>query len=216
VGQYFALEIFMQRILVISGLFIVSLFPMPIRAQDHSSASATAPDGSSQVSADYPRNRAGILIGDQQWIEVTNQTPSKTKVAHGLAAGLSYGMVPAKIVAEYQGEHAALRTAEQQPVICICHFNSLPGSPVLVKLHAKKDSRELDGGRMTVYPIVGGSKSADANKTDLIVADISQPEQHVWLVRPHAPLEPGEYALMLGTQNMSIFPFTVDAASAAK
>jgi hypothetical protein len=204
----------MQRFLVVAGLLIASAFPLPIHAQNQPSTNTSTPQtDSNQILVDYPRNRAGVLIGEKQWTEVGNQMPFKTKVGHGIAAGLSYGLVPAKVVAEYQGEHSSTRTAESQPIICICHFSSLPGSPVLVKLHAKKDARELDGGRMTVYPIVGGSKMADANKTDLIAADVSQPEPQVWLVRPQTPLEPGEYALMLGTQNMSIFPFTVEAAS---
>jgi hypothetical protein len=83
-------------------------------------------------------------------------------------------------------------------------------------LHPKKDARELDGGRMTVYPIVGGSKMADANKTDLIATDVSQPEPQVWLIRPQARLDPGEYALMLGTQNVNIFSFTVETAPAPR
>ncbi len=86
---------------------------------------------------------------------------------------------------------------------------SLPGAPVLVRLSAKKGTREFDGGRMIVYPIVGGSKMADAKSSDLIPADVSHPDSGVWLIRPQSPLEPGEYALMLGTQNLSIYPFTV-------
>jgi hypothetical protein len=205
----------MQRVFVITGLLIVSAVSLPIPAQNASSASAAiAQNDSNQISVDYPKDRAGVLIGEKQWAEVANETPSKTKAAHGIAAGLSYGLVRAKIVAEYQGEHSSILAAESQPVICVCHFSSMPGTPVLVKLHPKKGGRELDGGRMIVYPLVGGSKSADANKTDLVAADVSQPEPHVWLVRPQTPLDPGEYALMLGTQNLSIFPFTVMAASA--
>jgi hypothetical protein len=64
---------------------------------------------------------------------------------------------------------------------------------------------------MTVYPIVGGSKMADASKSDLVPVDVTKPDAQVWLIRPQVPLEPGEYALMLGTQNLSIFPFTVEA-----
>ena len=86
----------------------------------------------------------------------------------------------------------------------------LPGEPVIVRLHSKKDSREFDGGKMIVYPVVGGSKMADANKSDLIPVDVSHPEENVWLVRPQTELSPGEYALMLGTQNLSIFPFTLE------
>jgi hypothetical protein len=159
--------------------------------------------------ADYPIDQAGIFIKDTQWSTVANQSPVKTKAAHGIAASLSYGLVPAKVVAVYAGEHAPTRAAGGQPVLCICHLISLPGDPVLVRLHARKDTRELDGGKMIVYPVVGGAKTADANKSDLILVDISHPEQNVWLVRPQASLSPGEYALMLGTQNVSIFPFTV-------
>jgi hypothetical protein len=88
---------------------------------------------------------------------------------------------------------------------------SLPGAPVLVRLHPKKGARELDGGRMYVYPVVGNSKMADASKSDIVPSDVSQPAPQVWLVRPQSPLDPGEYAMMLGTQNISIFPFTVVA-----
>jgi hypothetical protein len=205
----------MRRFLIVSCVLIVSVVALPTGAQNQPSSNAAIAHGdSNQIYADYPRNRAGVLIGDKQWTEVVSQTPSKTKVAHGIAAGLSYGVVPAKIVAEYPGEHSSPVIAETQPIICICHFSSLPGSPVLVKLHAKKDARELDGGRMTVYPIIGGSKTADANKTDLVAAAVSQPEPQVWLVRPQTPLDPGEYALMLGTQNILVFPFTVQAPAA--
>ena len=149
-----------------------------------------------------------------QWIAVANQTPIKTKVGRGIAASLSYGAVPAEIIAEYTGEHATTKSDAALPVLCLCHFMSIPGDPVLVRLHPKKGSRELDGGgRMTVYPIVGNSKIADANKSDLIPVDVSRPDPQVWLVRPQSPLQPGEYALMLGTQNLSIFPFTVVAAN---
>jgi hypothetical protein len=163
----------------------------------------------SELTADYPLNQAGILIQSAQWIVVTNQFPTKTKVGRGWAASVSYGMVPAKILSEYDGEHAPTQIETAQPVLCVCHFMSLPGNPAIVRLHPKKGIRELDGGRMIVYPIVGGSKVADANRSDLIPADVSHPDGNVWLIRPQVPLPPGEYALMLGTQNVSIYPFTV-------
>jgi hypothetical protein len=169
------------------------------------------PGSAAGFAAEYPTDRAGVLIHGTQWSVLANQFPTKTKAAHGIAASLSYGIVPVKIKAEYAGEHAPTQVASAQPVLCICHVLSLPGDPVLVRLHPKKGSRELDGGRMTVYPIVGGSKMADANKSDLIPVDVSKPEAQVWLVRPQVSLEPGEYALMLGTQNLSLFPFTVVA-----
>jgi hypothetical protein len=193
----------MQRFILMSCLIASSAF-LAAHAQN-----PPTPDSSHTLSADYPANRVGILIQGDQWTTVANQNPAKTKAAHSLAASLSYGIVPAKVVAEYDGEHASAQVATAQPVLCICHFASIPGNPVLVRLHPKKGVRELDGGKMIVYPITGGAKMADANKTDLIPADVSQPDPQVWLVRPQVPLEPGEYALMLGTQNISIFPFTV-------
>jgi hypothetical protein len=169
----------------------------------------TAPGSDAGLTADYPMDQTGVLIQADQWTAVANQYPTKTRAAHSIAASLSYGIVPVKIVAEYEGEHASTQTETAQPVICLCHFMSLPGAPVLVRLHPKKGARELDGGRMYVYPVVGNSKMADANKTDIVPADVSHPDLQVWLIRPQSPLDPGEYALMLGTQNMSIFPFTV-------
>ena len=58
-----------------------------------------------------------------------------------------------------------------------------------------------------------GAKLAEAEKNDLIPTIVSQPEGTVWLVQPQQALPDGEYALMAGTQNMSIFPFTVAAAT---
>ena len=159
-------------------------------------------------------DRAGVFVQDGEWTTVANQNPSKTRVGRGIAASLTYGAVPTKIIAEYQGEHAATQIDTAQPVFCICHFSSIPGDPVLVRLRPKKGLRELDGGRMTVYPVVGNSKLADANKSDLIPVDVTRPDSQVWLIRPKFALEPGEYALMMGTQNVSIFPFTVVAAAA--
>lgn len=196
----------MQRTLRASLFLLVLSALFAVHAQIQTSP---VPAGDRSLSADYPKNRVGIFIQTAEWTAIANQYPAKTKAAHSLAAGLSYGLVPAKVVAEYDGEHASTVVESIQPTICICHFISLPGAPVLVRLHLKKGARELDGGRMIVYPVVGGSKIADANKSDLVPADVSQPEPQVWLVRPQSPLEPGEYALMLGTQNISIFPFTV-------
>lgn len=213
----------MGREALVSGLLLAALAGLyaqnsPAGASD---ANPSAPVGVSSGDpstaggtpalndVDYPVNQAGILIQNSPWTELANQNPTKTKLARGWAASLSYGVVPAKIVAEFDGEHAATQVQIAQPIVCICHFISLPGAPVLVRLHAKKGARELDGGRMIVYPIVGGSGVADAKSTDLIAAEVSHPDSRVWLIRPNSPLDPGEYALMLGTQNMSIYPFTI-------
>jgi len=196
----------MHRAIWVSCFVVASSVFLAVHAQNQTSP---APLGDKGPTADYPKNRAGIFIQGSEWTPVVNQNATKTKTAHSLAAGLSYGIVPAKVVAEYDGDHASTQVDAAQPTLCVCHLISIPGAPVLVRLHPKKGARELDGGRMIVYPVIGGSKMADANKTDLVPADVSQPEPQYWLIRPQSPLEPGEYALMLGTQNISIFPFTV-------
>ena len=175
------------------------------------SAQTTAPAlvPNSSFTADYPIGRAGILVQTSSWEEIKNEMPAKTKARHGIAASLSYGAVPAKIVAEYEGEHAPTQLPDGQLTICICNLLSLPGEPVIVRLHPKKGTRELDGGKMIVYPVVGGSKTADANKSDLMAVHVAHPDPHVWLIRSQASLPAGEYALMLGTQNLNIYPFAV-------
>jgi hypothetical protein len=198
-----------RAILLPAFLLIASSALSAIHAQNQPASA----QGES-LTADYPMDQAGVLIQSDQWTAVANQNPAKTRIGRGIAASLSYGLVPTKIVAEYVGEHALTQVETAQPIICICHFMSLPGDPVLVRLHPKKGLRELDGGRMIVYPVVGGSKMADANKSDLVPVDVSHPDPQVWLVRSQFPLEPGEYALMLGTQNVSIFSFTIVLPSA--
>jgi hypothetical protein len=117
-------------------------------------------------------------------------------------------LAPAATVTDYEGLHARVQIEPGRPVICICHLISLPGNPALVRLHPKKNVRELDGGKLHI-----GAKFAEAEKSDLIPINVSQPEDTVWLVQPQQPLPAGEYALMAGTQNMNVFPFTVAAAS---
>ncbi len=172
-------------------------------------APATPPATPSPFPAKYPTDRAGVFIQNPEWDKIPSAMPSRTKARHSIAASLSYGAVPANIVAEYEGLHAQVQVNLAQPIFCLCHLVSLPGDPVIVKLHPKKNTRELDGGKMIVYPLVGGSKSANANSSDLVPVDVLHPDPQVWLVRPKSELQAGEYALMLGTQNVSIFPFTV-------
>ena len=201
----------MPRIVLAGGFLLAVMFSTAAFTQDQSPQSAPA---NSSFASDYPMDRPGIFIQGSSWREIAGEMPVKTRTAHGIAASLSYGVVPAKVVAEYSGEHAATQVDTAQPAICICHMLSLPGQPVIVRLNPKKGSRELDGGKMIVYPVVGGSKMAEANKSDLIPVDQSHPEEHVWLIRPQSPLPPGEYALMLGTQNINIFSFTVSVPAA--
>lgn len=103
---------------------------------------------STTVTADYPSDRAGVLIRGSDWISIESEGPSKSHVKHSFAPAFTYGLAPAVIVSDYKGPHAQVRVQSDRPVICLCHFNGLPGDPILVKLHVKKGMRELDGGRL--------------------------------------------------------------------
>jgi hypothetical protein len=45
---------------------------------------------------------------------------------------------------------------------------SLPGDPVLVRLHSKEGARELDGDKMFVYPVAGNSNDAGNTEPERI------------------------------------------------
>jgi hypothetical protein len=168
-----------------------------------------APAASPSPTTDYPKDRAGVLIESSDWVPIDATMPSKTRAKGGLAQSLSYGAVRGTMVADYNGEHAAVQVKAGRVLICICRLISLPGDPIIVKLHPQKGMRELDGGKL---PILGG-KMAEAGKSDLIPVEVSHPDSTVWLVRSQDVLPGGEYALMLGAQNMAVFPFTISAAS---
>ena len=189
-------------------LGMVLLFSRAISSQGKTDANSSTP---ANRPPEYPENEVGMLIQAWQWISISPEVPSKTHARHGLAAALSYGAVSANVISEYAGAHAAVQISPRKLVICVCGLISLPGSPALVRLHGKKETRELDGGRL--QPFRG--KVSEAQKNDLVPIDVSHPERMVWLVQSTAPLSPGEYALMLGTQNVSLFPFTVTDKPAA-
>jgi hypothetical protein len=150
-----------------------------------------------------------VLIESSDWAPIDAAMPSKTRAKGGLAQSLSYGAVRGTIVADYNSEHAAVQIKPGRVVICVCRLMSIPGDPILVKLHPQKGMRELDGGKLPIF----GAKMAEAGKSDLIPADVFHPGNTTWLVRSQDALPEGEYALMLGAQNMAVFPFTISAAS---
>jgi hypothetical protein len=154
-------------------------------------------------------NRAGVLIQGSDWAAIDAASPAKLRAKGGIAQSLSYGAVRGTAVADYAGEHAAVQIKPGRVIICVCRLISIPGDPVIVRLHRQKGMRELDGGKLAIL----GAKMADASKNDLIPVDVTHPENNFWLVQSQQALPEGEYALMLGTQNFAVFPFTVSAAS---
>jgi len=188
-------------------LFIIVVFLGSESVLFSQTTSSKPGPGSSSLSSfttECPEDSTGVLIENSGWIEVPDETPSDTKVKHGILHAFTYGAMPARAVSIYDGVHAQVQIRPSQPILCICRTPSLHSAPVLVKLHPKKDSRELDGGRLSI-----GAKILEATVNDLVTVDVSRPESNIWLLRPRELLLPGEYAVMLGTQDLSIFPFTV-------
>jgi hypothetical protein len=187
----------------IAALVLFSLLPCSqlAPAQDKPSTASPAP---SNFPAEHPMDDASVLV-DSGWVALSQELPSKTRTKRGLVSSLTYGVFPGAIIAEYPGEHAELQIENRRPVFSICNVPSIPGTPALVRLHPKKDSRELDAGRLPAL----GAKIAEAKRSDLVRAEVVQPENACWLMRPREDLPAGEYALMLGTQNLSIFAFTI-------
>jgi hypothetical protein len=188
---------------VVSVLFLLA-GPRALAQSTGPAASAPPPQVASR---DYPESPGVYVEGAGGWVELSSAIPSRARVKRAIVGAFTYGAVPTDFVAEYDGERAPAQIAPGRPVIYIYGSISLPGAPVLVRLHVnqKKGLRELDSGRM---PIVG-TKTAQAKQTDQVGVDVSQPEGALWSIRPKESLVPGEYALMLGRQNVSIFPFGV-------
>src|SRR5262249_11803541 len=123
----------------------------------------------STTSAVYPDDEAGVLIQGSEWSALEAEAPVEIKIKRALATALSDGLIPANVVAEYTGAHAETQISAKQPFICICHAPTLQTIPVLVRLHMKKDSRELNGGRVPAP----GARIAQAKETDIVPTEIS-------------------------------------------
>jgi len=187
-----------------SAVVLFSLLPSAQLAPAQDEPSTDSPPPSS-FPPEYPNEGVGVLVENSGWADLSPEFPSKVRTKRGLAGMLTYGTVPAGVIAEYTGRHAELQIETRRPVLSICSVPAISGGPVLVRLHPKKDLRELDGGRLPVL----GAKVAEAKQSDLVPTEVVQPENACWLIRPREDLPAGEYALMLGTQNLSIFAFTI-------
>jgi hypothetical protein len=170
-------------------------------AQDKPGTASPTP---SNFPAEYPNDGASVLV-DSGWVALSQEVPSKIRPKRGLVSSLTYGVVPGAIIAEYPGQHAELQIETRSLVFSICNVPAISSAPVLVRLHSKKDSRELDAGKLPAL----GAKIAEAKQSDQVPTEAVQPENACWLMRPREDLPAGEYALMLATENLGIFAFTI-------
>jgi hypothetical protein len=141
------------------------------------------------------------------WQPLAQASPAKLKTKHGFASSLTYGAVAAPMVAIYPGTHAKVQVHGARPVICVYHM-MMPEAPILVRLVDKKDSRELDSGHIRAS-LTGSTHQAVADQGIMVPTATTQQEDHVILLQPQGDLVAGEYAVMMGAQNMAILDFGV-------
>lgn len=187
--------------LILGGISVLSVFA---GAQNKQAPNSSAPPAGA---VDYHKDE-GVFIKIQGWTEIEQICPSRTHLKRAIAPSVTYGAIPAATVTEYDGPHADVQLSPGRPILCILHESRIP-TTVLVRLHGKKTFRELNGGSLRLP----GSKIHEAASKDLVEVDVSQPEDNVWLINPREVLPTGEYALMLGRQNVCVFPFTVSNAA---
>lgn len=156
----------------------------------------------------FPSGDPGLYVQDGGgWQAIAQTSPIKLKAKHAFASSLTYGAVAAPVVAVYPGVHAQVQVHGARPVICVYHVIT-SGTPLLVRLVEKKNSRELDSGHVRAS-LTGSGHQAVADAGIVVPITTSQPEDHVVLLQPQNDLVPGEYAVMFGANNMAIFDFGV-------
>lgn len=167
--------------------------------------SAQQADGGANA-VTFPNGNPGLYVKDGgDWQAIAQASPSKLKTKHAFASSLTYGAVAAPVVAVYPGAHAQVQVHGARPMICVYRVIT-PGTPLLVRLVEKKDSRELDSGHVRAS-LTGSGHQAVAEAGIVVPTTTSQPEDHVILLQPEGDLVPGEYAVMFGANNMAIFDF---------
>jgi hypothetical protein len=183
-----------------------------------SASPSSAQDKPQETSQDFPiacpQDQTGVLINDGQWQDLELETPQENRVKHGVIAAMTDGAVPAETISEYAGLHSATEVHLPRPVVCVRLSTALRQNPLLVRLHPdpKHDLRSLDTGRMP--PV--GAKILEVKNSDVITTVLARPDRQTWLLRPTQELPAGEYAIVVGRQNLTIFTFSVGKIPAAK
>ncbi len=202
---------------IISVAFIAT----PMHGQQASVAAVQPAQGvattQSTEESTAPTGQPGVYIQDSTgWHLLAQNANFKGKVKHGFVSGLTYGAVSAPMVIDYAGAHATVQINATQPHICAYRI-LFASAPLLVRLQPKKQKRELDSGSLRAVPLVGASKEAKASASSIVPTTTLPSTACETLLQPQAALDPGEYAVMFGAQNLAIMDFGVaDSVAAVK
>jgi hypothetical protein len=160
-----------------------------------------------------PSGKPGIYVhGATGWHLLSQASPSKMKAKHAYLSSLTYGAVGVPMVVEYPGPHAQVQVHTAQ-AICVSHILS-PNAPMIVRLNEKKKIRELDSGTVHASLTGGNGKQGQAETSSIVPTSTDNSDPGVIVLRPTTSLPAGEYAVMLGAQNLAILDFGVIAAPA--
>jgi hypothetical protein len=137
--------------------------------------------------AGLPYERGVYYQEGTQWVALpTNVLAPYTEYT----AQQFFGFGQRKAIAEFQGPHAQLRTANTRPTFYVRGFPAAEGL-YLVRNSEGQDRREL---RMRVSRRV--QQGPEFRKEDLHEIDVKSVGDHLISVQPRTNLMPGEYALV--------------------
>jgi hypothetical protein len=143
------------------------------------------------------------------WLKIDSAGPYKINSKHSELSSMTDEAVPAPTQAEFIGAHAQVTTNTAQPFLCAYQVNTNSG-PLLVKLQSKKNQRVLDMGTVRAT-LIGGSRMVDSRDSPVVQLNEAPRGDGCDLIEPSEPLKPGDYALMFGTENMTVYAFRVPA-----
>lgn len=164
------------------------------------------------ANAACPSDQPGVYVQDASgWHQLAVATPAKMKAKHAFLSSMSYGAVSAPAIVEYARAHAGVQVQGLRPAVCVSHIMA-PGQPLLVRLHEKKNTRELDSGSLRAVPFANDTVQAHAAQNSVVPTTTST-QDGITLLTPQNDLGPGEYAVMFGAQNMAILDFGIQLGS---
>lgn len=141
------------------------------------------------------------------WLPIDSAGPYKINASNSELSSMTDAAVPAPTQASYVGAHAQVTAPTAQPVLCAYQIDASAG-PLLVRLQSKKNVRLLDMGAVRAT-LIGGSRLVQSRDSPVMELNEAPRGDGCDLLEPAQPLPPGEYALMFGTENMTVYAFRV-------
>lgn len=183
----------------------------PANASDRQSdASGRAPTGAPGVYIQDASGKEASSPQDTTWRLLTPNMAYKAWVPDSFGTTPHSGALGELQAVAYPGMHAAVQIHAKRPLVCLYRLSSAD-APMLVRLNEdkKKKLRVMGGGGLHVLTIHKATHLATANADEVVSTATLPSTDCLVLLQPQAALLPGEYAVMLGLQNLAIMDFGV-------